>query len=192
MSRLRLRIGPVIQNALDVKTRVERELPGHTGLISLADGVAAAARQAEKAAQRLRRPFGVHRLPAAFLALALLIFVVWTYVQFFRTTKLKVALPDRDAHALRTRILEDRLLKFEKVEVPGSREAAELVRVGKADLGFVQGGIDIEPALPRLETPDPEIVLWFVRFGQESGRHQACSHVSGRRSGSHSGHCGRS
>lgn len=163
MSRLRLRIGPVIQNAEDVKARVQRELLHHTGLASLAAGVAVAARDAEKAALRLRRPFGVHRLPAAFLALALLLLVIWTYLQFFRTTRLKVALPDRDAQALRTRILDDRLLKFQLVEVPGSREAAELVRRGEADLGFVQGGIDIEPALPRLETPDPELVLWFVR-----------------------------
>jgi hypothetical protein len=152
----------VIQNALDVKARVERELPLHTGLISLADGVALAARDAEKAAQRLRRPFGVHRLPPAFLALALLLLVVWTYVQFFHTTLLKVAIPDRDAQALRTRISRDRLT-FDPVIVAGSREAAAMVLEGTVDLGFVQGGIDIDPSLPRLETPNPEIVLWFIR-----------------------------
>ena len=69
MSRLRLKIGPVVLNAEEVKRRVEQELPQHTGLISLAAGVATAARDAEHVAQRLRRPFGLHRLPAAFLAL---------------------------------------------------------------------------------------------------------------------------
>ena len=87
MSRLRLRIGPVIQNALDVKGRVERELSQHTGLISLADGVALAARDAEKAAQRLRRPFGVHRLPPAVpAARALPLLAVWT-VTFNSSTR---------------------------------------------------------------------------------------------------------
>lgn len=164
MSRLRLRIDPVIQNAEAVRRRVERELPHHTGLLSLAGSVATAAREAEQAAQRIRRPFGIHRLPAAFLALALLMLVVWTYFQFFRTTTiLKIALPDRDAQALRMRIEEHPLLKFKQVIVPGSREAAKLVEEGKADLGFVQGGIDIAGKLPRLETPHPELVLWFVR-----------------------------
>lgn len=185
MSRLRLRIGPVIQNALDVKARAERELPQHSGLIHLAGGVAAAAQSAERAAQRLRRPFGVHRLPAAFLALALLLLFIWTYFQFFQTTQLKVAVPDRDAQALRTRISRDNLA-FERVEVPGSREAADMVRRGKVDLGFVQGGIEIDPSLPRLETPNPEIVLWFIRssINDLGDIHRVLTSVEG--AGSHS------
>jgi len=162
-SRLRLKIGPVVENAEAVKKRVERELPNHTGLASLAAGVATAAREAELAAQRLRRPFGVHRLPAAFLAIALLMLAGWIYIQFFRITTLTIALPDRDAHELRKRIVQDDRLKLEPITVPGSREAADMVKEGKADLGFIQGGIEIPNSLPRLETPNPEIVLWFVR-----------------------------
>ncbi len=164
VSRLRLRIGPVIQNAEDVRHRVERELPHHTGLLSLAAGVAKAARDAELAAERLRRPFGLHRLPAAFLALALLVLIAWIYVQFFMTTTLRVALPDRDALELRKRIEQEKnRLKFVPITVTGSPEAVELVKSKQADLGFVQGGVDIPPTLPRLETPNPELVLWFVR-----------------------------
>lgn len=163
MSRLRLKIGPVIQNAVDVKTRVERELPTHTGLMSLASGVATAAREAEQVAQRLRRPFGVHRFPAAFLALALLMLAVWTYLYFYRTTRLTIALPDRDAWVLRNRVEQGDRLKIVPKTVPGSREAAKMVSDGDVDLGFVQGGIEIDPRLPRLETPHPEIVLWYVR-----------------------------
>ena len=163
MSRLRLKIGPVIQNAEDVKSRVQRELPNHTGLLSLAAGVATAARDAEHVAQRLRRPFGLHRLPAAFLALALLLLAGWIYVQFFRTTTLKIALPDRDFQALKSRMQRDDRLQFTDDIVPGSREAIKKVLEKEADLGFVQGGVDIPPNLPRLETPNPEIVLWFVR-----------------------------
>ena len=163
MSRLRLRIGPVIQNAEDVKARVERELPHHTGLLSLAGAVAASARESEHVAQQLRRPFGLHRLPAAFLALALLMLVGWIYLQFFHTTILKIASEDRDFQALRSRILQDNRLQFEEVTVVGSQEAVARVNLGKADLGFVQGGVEIPATLPRLETPYPEVLLWFVR-----------------------------
>lgn len=186
MSRLRLRIGPVVQNAEDVKRRVERELPNHTGLASLAAGVATAAREAELAAERLRRPFGVHRLPAAFLAIALLILAGWIYDQFFRITTLTIALPDRDAHELRKRIVQDERLKLVPITVPGSREAADLVKDGRSDLGFVQGGIEIPNSLPRLETPNPEIILWFVRDSIPSlgSIHRILTSVEG--AGSHS------
>ena len=163
MSRLRLKIDPVIRNAEDVKKRVERELPHHTGLVSLAGGVATAAREAEQAATRLRRPLGLHRLPAIFLVLALLLLVGWIYNQFFWTTTLKITLPDRDAQALRTRLLEDKRLKFKLITVKGSQDTIKLVTRGEADLAFVQGGIEIPANLPRLETPNPELVLWFIR-----------------------------
>lgn len=163
LSRLRLRIGPVIQNAEDVRKRVERELPNHTGLLSLAAGVGTSARDAERVAQRLRKPFGLHRLPAAFLALALLLLIGWIYIQFFRTTILRIALPDRDFKALKSRMQGDQRLQFTEDIVPGSPQAVIQVSNKKADLGVVQGGIEIPANLPRLETPDPEVVLWFLR-----------------------------
>ena len=165
MSRLRLRIGPVVQNAEDVRRRVERELSQHTGLMSLASGVATAARDAEHVAHRLRRPFGLHRLPAAFLVLALILLIIWIYMLFFRTTTLKVALPDRDFQALKSRMSQDNRVQIQFTEeiVPGSREAIEKVEQGEADLGFVQGGLNIPVDLPRLETPNPEVIFWFLR-----------------------------
>ena len=153
MHRLRLKIDPIIKNAEDIKHRVERELPHHTGLISLAGGVAMAAREAQLAALRLRRPFGLHRLPAVFLGLALLILVGWIYVQFFRTTTLTIAVPDRDAHMLQKRIVEEGRLKLVPVVVAGSQDAIVKVDKGEVDLAFIQGGIPIGPILPRLETP---------------------------------------
>ena len=163
MNKLKLRIGPVIQNADDVKARVKRELSQHVGLISLASGVGTAARDAERIAHRLRRPFGLHRLPAAFLAVALVLLGIWIYVQFFRVTTLKIALPDRDAHKLRSRIEQGSRLQFVEVPSTGSPDSIKMVLEGTADLGFVQGGVEIPAKLPRIETPNPEIVLWFVR-----------------------------
>jgi len=163
VSRLRLRIGPVIQNAEDVRKRVERELPTHIGLLSLAAGVATAARDAERIAQRLQRPFGLHRLPAAFLVLAMLILIFWVYVQFFRTTTLRIALPDRDFQALKSRMMRAKGLRFTQDLVPGSREVVQKVEAGEVDLGLVQGGVEIPEDLPRFETQYPELVFWFTR-----------------------------
>ena len=194
MHRLRLRIDPVIKNAEGVKLRVEREMPHHTGLVSLAAGVAMAAREAEEAARRIHRPLGLHRLPVAFLAIALFILVVWTYQNFFfvRAT-LKIALPDRDAQALRNRVggnpgtkLKNRQLELIPEIVPGSREAADLIKEGKVDLAFVQGGVEIADDLPRIETPNPELVLWFVRESVSDLKliHRVLTSVAG--AGSHS------
>lgn len=163
MHRLRLKIGPVIQNALDVKARVEKDLSTHNGLLNLAQGVATAAREAELVAQRLRRPLGIHRLPVAFLVLALICLFIWIYMQFYRTTTLRVAVPNRDALALRKRIQKDDRLKFEPRIIDSDQEGAQLVSSKKVDLAFIQGGVEIGTGLPRLQTPNPEIVFWFVR-----------------------------
>ena len=160
VSRLRLKIGPVVQNAESLKQRVERELPHHSGLLSVAAGVATAARDAEHVSQRLKRPWGLHRLPVAFLVLALLILFGWIYLQFFRTITLKIALEKHDFQWLRSRISR---LDIQRIFVSNLREAVDLVEQGKADLGFVQGGIEIPSHMRRLETPHPEVAFWFVR-----------------------------
>ena len=102
-----------------------------------------------------------------FLALALLIliiwFFVWIYAQFIQTNVLKIAIPDRDAQTLRDRVRDDQRVQFDPIIVSGSREAAKLVDHGEVDLAFVQGGLEISQRLPRLETPNPEVILWFVR-----------------------------
>lgn len=161
---LRLRIEPIITNAVALQQTVARDLPGHAGLARAAQGLTDAARQAERVSRDLQRPLSLHRLPAAFLFIALLILVGWIYVRFFRVTTLTIAMPDRDAQELRLRVTKGRV-RFQPRMVPGSREGAELVQTGEADLAFVQGGIGIDGDLPRLETPNPEVVLWFVRQG---------------------------
>jgi hypothetical protein len=163
VSRVKLLIGPVIDKAEELHERVRRDLPAHDGLASLAEAAAKAAHEAELVSRQLRRPLGLHRLPAMFLAAALLILVGWIYFTFLRSSTLTIALPDRDAQALRSRIAQDRRVNFRWQIVRGSREGADLVRRGRADLAFIQGGIPIPQELPRREIPAPEIVLWFVR-----------------------------
>ncbi len=161
---MRLKIGPIIEQAEAARERIVRELPQHTGLASLAEATARVAREAERVSRKLQRPFGLHRLPVLFLGAALVLLLSWLYSEFIRDTTLKIALPDRDAQQLRNRVQNDQQrLKFQTVVVPGSNEGAQLVAKGEVDLAFVQGGIPIAEELPRLQTPNPELALWFVR-----------------------------
>ncbi len=163
MDRLRLEIEPLIRSAEKLREEIVRTLPAHQGLANLAGGVAKAAREAGTVSRQLQRPLGWHRLPVLFLAIALVLFLGWMYFHFFSVTKLTIALPDRDAQELRTKVSREHRLLFRPVVVRGSREAAELVAGGRVDLAFVQGGLPVPPDLPRLETQQPETVLWFVR-----------------------------
>ncbi|MHB8969631.1 MAG: hypothetical protein ACYC3X_05555 [Pirellulaceae bacterium] len=162
---LRLEIQPVIQRSEELAERVQRELPKHAGLIRAAAGVAGSAREAKRAARTLRRPWGLHRLPALFLAVALLIFIAWIYWQFIHVSSLQIAVPEEDAVELQQQLARSSRVKFQKVVTKGSRESAELVAEGKVDLAFVQGGIALPEGLPRLKSPSSEVVLYFVRDG---------------------------
>lgn len=159
---LRLLIAPVVGVAEALAQRVQTELPTHDGLATAAEGVAAAARQAERVSQRMNRIFSLHRLPAVFLAAALVCLVLWIYWRFFHVSTLTLALPDRDASSLHD-AAEGHRVNVRGETVLGSREAVEQVTAGTVDLAFVQGGLPIPPDLRRLTTPSPELVLWLVR-----------------------------
>ena len=183
---LRLEIDPIIRNAQQICETVARELAAHAGLARAAHSVTAAAREADAVSKKLKRPFGLHRLPVVFLTVALGLLVAWVYVRFFHTSTLSIALPDRDAHELRDHLAGRDRIRFRRVPVSGSRQAADLVTRGQVDLAFVPGGIPIPEALPRLETPRPEMVLWFVRKNQRGTSHvrRILTSLSGE--GSHS------
>jgi len=162
---LRLRIEPVVGVAEALAERIRAELPTHDGLASAAGGVAAAARQAERVARSMKSPLSLHRLPAMFLAAALVCLGVWIYWRFFYVATLTIALPDRDASELRDRVANGRRVELRLGEGPGSKEALEEVTAGRVDLAFVQGGRGIPLELPRLESASPEMVLWLTREG---------------------------
>jgi len=183
---LRLEIDPVISNAEQIARRVRTELPGHAGIARASSGVAAAAHEAKRVAAKLRRPLGYHRLPAMFLALALLVLGIWIYWDFFHVATLTIALPERDAVALHRRLSGSRRVRFEMRLTEGSRENAALLEAGKVDLGFVQGGIPIADDLPRLETGKPELLLFFVREGISDPRQVRRVLTSLENQGSHS------
>ncbi|MEW5742829.1 MAG: hypothetical protein AB1938_28185 [Myxococcota bacterium] len=162
---VRVRIELVIQQAVAVGETVAKELPTHDGLRQAVALTEAAARKAHRLAEGMKRPWSPHRLPVVFLAAALLGLMGWLYWQFFHVSTLSLALPDRDAVAIKDTVASQQRLLVKPVEVPGSREAVEQVSKGAVDLAFVQGGVPIPPGLLRLEAPSRELVLFFLRDG---------------------------
>lgn len=163
VAAVRLLIKPVISQANALAERVSKELPTHDGLQRATRMVAGAAEKAERIAFSMTRPWSPHRLPVMFLGAALVGLLTFLYWQFFKSSTLSLALPDRDAMIIRENIAADARVNVRIVDVPGSREAAALLGSGGVDLGFIQGGVPIPPRLLRLETPTRELVLYFVR-----------------------------
>ncbi len=160
---VRLLISPIISQATALKERVEKELPTHDGLKGATRMVTGAAQKAERIALSMQRPWSPHRLPVMFLLAALVGLLTFLYWQFFRVSTLSLALPDRDAALIRENLAADSRVNVNIVDVPGSREAAQLLSKGEVDLGFIQGGVPIPSQLLRLESPSSELVLYFVR-----------------------------
>jgi hypothetical protein len=144
-----LRIDPVVASAEEIVRRVREELSEHQGLDSAAQGVARAAREAQQVSGRLRKPWGLHRMPALFLAAALIVFGAWIYWRFLHLKTLVIALPARDAIELRENVLQTGRIKILERTTEGSRESLALLSEGKVDLAFLQGGFEIPRALPR-------------------------------------------
>jgi hypothetical protein len=162
---LRLEIDPVIRRAEHISAHVQRELPNHAGLIRAAAGVAHSAQEAKRVARALRRPWGLHRLPVLFLAVALLGFAAWIYWQFFHVATLRIAIPEDDAVQLQQQLAHSTRVRFQQVDTKGSRENVQLLTEQSVDLAFVQGGIPLPEESPRLKYPTTDTVLYFVREG---------------------------
>jgi len=140
---LRLEIDPVIRRAEHLAERVQRELSDHAGLIRAAAGVVHSASEAKRVARALHRPWSLHRLPAYFLAVALVLFSAWVYWQFFHVSTLSIALPVDDAVHLAERLAHGGRIRFQQITTQGSRESVALLQEGRVDLAFVQGGIPL-------------------------------------------------
>jgi hypothetical protein len=183
---LRLEIDPVVRRATEISERVQRELPTHAGIIRAAAGVAGAAEEAERVARKLSRPWGLHRVPVLFLAMALFGFSLWIYWQFVHVSTLRIAVPEEDAVELQRRVSRSSRINYERVVTQGSRESVEILLNGEVDVAFVQGGIPVPPHLPRLRNPGSESVLYFVRDGIRHPRDVRRVMTSAEQQGSHS------
>jgi hypothetical protein len=160
-----LRIEGIIASAEKIRERIRLELPTHGGLTGAVDYIVAAANSAQRVTRQIKHPLSFHRLPAIFLAVALLLLAGWVYWNFFHVSTLSVATANRDSGDLFKKSAETWRLRLNPTLVPGSKEAVEFVTSGRTDLAFVQGGMPIPDELPRLRSPSDEVVLWLTRQG---------------------------
>ncbi|MBL8871162.1 MAG: hypothetical protein JNK90_15300 [Planctomycetaceae bacterium] len=158
-----LRIEGIIASAEKIRERIHKELPTHSGLTGAVDYIVSAANSAQRVTAQIQHPLSFHRLPAIFLAVALILLVGWVYWNFFHVSTLSVATANRDSGDLFQETAQTWRLRLKPVLVPGSKEAVEYVDSGRSDLAFVQGGMPIPEELPRLRSPSDEVVLWLTR-----------------------------
>ena len=151
---LRLEIQPVIERAEELAAQVKTELPDHAGLIRAAAGVAGSAREAKRTARSMRRLWGLHRLPAYFLAITLVAFSLWVYWQFIHVSTLRVAVPSEDAVEFQEHLSQSGRVKFQPIVTQGSRDSVQRLAEKQADLAFVQGGIRLPADLPARKIPN--------------------------------------
>ena len=163
---LRLEIDPVIERAEQAVTHIASELPSNKGLARAARGVTEAAYEAKRVSRRLGKLIGLHRLPALFLILSLCGLSFWIYWHFFHSSKLLVAVSERDAVQLKRRV--GKRVHIEPVETIGSRVSIAKLSSGEVDLAFIQGGVEIPDEFPRSTLEQSEFVLFYLREGIES------------------------
>jgi hypothetical protein len=166
MVTLRLDIAPIIHEVRSVAERVRTELPAHDGLLEAAEHIARAGEWALRLSKSMRKPWSPHKLPVAFLALALSALLVWSYFHFVYVSKLTLALPDVDAASLKKAARTNSRLRFVLSEVKGSMEAAHLVATNQVDMAFVQGGIELPARLARVPLENREYLFLLMRPGK--------------------------
>ena len=157
---MRLKIDPVIQAAENIADAIQRQLPQHTGLQQVSRSVAAAATEAKTVSVSLRRPFGWHRIPATFLVLALGGMGTWVYRNYIYQSQLVVAVPARDAIALKDNL--GRRIRLVTKETVGSRESIAYLKDKSADVAFIQGGVSFPDEFPRIQLDQSEVVLFYM------------------------------
>ncbi len=158
---MNLKIDGIIEGAQKVREKVARELPTHSGLAGAVEEVNKAAREAKTVAQGRRRIFSLSRLPAAFLGLAILALMAWLYWNFFLDKTVSVVVPELDYR-------DENLSYFRKgnmipKKADSSADAIDWVLKGKADVAYIQAGIEVPKDLHVLQTPVLEDVLWMIR-----------------------------
>ena len=181
---LRLEIDPVIERAEQAVTYVASELPLNKGLARAARGVTEAAYEAKRVSRRLGKLIGLHRLPALFLIISLCGLSFWTYWHFFHSSRLRVAVSERDAVQLKRKV--GKRVHIEPVETVGSRVSIAKLSSGEVDLAFIQGGVEIPDEFPRSTLEQSEFVLFYLRKGIESPSEIRRVLTSSENQGSHS------
>ena len=161
---MNLKIEGIIDGAERIRQKIAVELPTHSGLAGAVEEVNKAALEAKRVALEGKRFFSLHRLPALFLAFALLAFLFWAYWNFFLDRSITVAIPRQDHREENLRYFRKAKMKIQQVET--SSQAVLSVTNGKADVAFIQAGIPVQDQLRVLQTPIMEYVIWMTRLSR--------------------------
>jgi hypothetical protein len=161
---MNLKIEGIIEGAERIRQKIAVELPTHSGLAGAVEEVNKAALEAKRVALEGKRFFSLHRLPALFLAFALLAFLFWAYWNFFLDRSITVAIPRQDHREENLRYFRKAKMTVQQVET--SSQAVLAVTTGKADVAFIQAGIPVQDQLRVLQTPILEYVIWMTRLSR--------------------------
>ena len=160
---LQLEIGPVIERAQQVQKEIDEKLATHKGIRRVSQEVLKATIKSRENAKKMNHPFAIHRIPTYLIVLLFIGGIYWVYCNFFLVSSLRMACPERDTKSL-LGYLKSRVA-IQIVSVEGSAEGLRLLAEGKAEMCFIQGGVDIPPDYHRIVLPDHETVLLLVREG---------------------------
>jgi hypothetical protein len=161
---MKLQIEGIIESATRIQSRIEQELAAHSGLAVAVGEVITAANHAKRVSQKARNPWSINKLPALFLALALLSFLVWIYWNFLHVSVVSIAIPSSDFTEENLRSLRKKTLR--PVLVDSSAQAIEELNRKKVDFALIQGGILLSPQWVTLRTPSDEWLLWMTKPGK--------------------------
>jgi len=162
---MKLQIEGILQSACRIESRIAEELPSHSGLSVAVKEVIHAANHAKTVSEKARNPWSINKLPALFLALALLSFLFWAYWHFLHTPSISIAIPSSDFTEANLRSLRKNTLH--PLIVEDSSQAISQLGNGKVDFALIQAGIPLSPQWVTLRTPSDEWLIWMTKPGIE-------------------------
>lgn len=161
---MKLQIEGIIESATRIQSRIEKDLASHSGLGIAVGEVITAANHAKRVSQKARNPWSINKLPAIFLAFALISFLVWIYWNFLHVSIVSIAVPSSDFTEENLKSLRKNTLR--PVLVDSSAQAIEELNRKRVDFALIQGGIPLSPQWVTLRTPSDEWLVWMTRPGK--------------------------
>lgn len=157
----RLEIEPVIERAREVKESIHKELVQHGGIQQLSSQILRAAEKSKEVSEQGSHPLAFHKIPMYLLLLAIAWGGYWVYRNFYHISTVRFAAQERDAGAVTQKIQSRLSMQF--IPDAGSMEGLQMLQENKADICFIQGGVEIPEAYHRLILPEKETLFFLVK-----------------------------
>ncbi|NUM34302.1 MAG: hypothetical protein HUU50_07150 [Candidatus Brocadiae bacterium] len=160
----RLEIEPVIQRAKEVKESIHKELVQHSGIRQLSLQVLRAAEKSKEVSEQSSHPLAFHKIPLYLLILVVIWCGYWIYCHFYHVSTVRFAIQERDTSFVTKKIGGRLALEF--IPDAGSVDGLKMLEDRKADVCFVQGGVEIPETYHRLTLPEKETILFLLKKGK--------------------------